>query len=109
MQITKIIIDDRGEELKRKTLITSDENTTGKTTFIRLILYSLGFNIPSTKKINFNKLTTRLFFEKNNEKYQFIRQANKIYVYRNDNLIDKYFLPEDEQTILSYYSNISSP
>lgn len=109
MQITKIIIDDRGEELKRKTLITSDENTTGKTTFIRLILYSLGFNIPSTKKINFNKLTIRLFFEKNNEKYQFIRQANKIYVYRNDNLIDKYFLPEDEQTILSYYSNISSP
>lgn len=50
MQITKIIIDDRGEELKSKTLITSDENTTGKTTFIRLILYSLGFNIPSTKK-----------------------------------------------------------
>ena len=109
MQITKIIIDDRGEELKSKTLITSDENTTGKTTFIRLILYSLGFNIPSTKKINFNKLTTRLFFEKNNEKYQFIRQASKIYVYKNDNLIDKYFLPEDEQTILSYYSNISSP
>lgn len=104
-----MIVDDRGEELKSKTLITSDENTTGKTTFIRLILYSMGFNIPSTKKINFNKLTTRLFFEKDNEKYQFIRQANKIYLYKSDNLIDKYILPEDEQTILSYYSNISSP
>lgn len=109
MQITRMIVDDRGEELKSKTLITSDENTTGKTTFIRLILYSMGFNIPSTKKINFNKLTTRLFFEKDNEKYQFIRQANKIYLYKSDNLIDKYILPEDEQTILSYYSNISSP
>lgn len=104
-----MIVDDRGEELKSKTLITSDENTTGKTTFIRLILYSMGFNIPSTKKINFNKLTTRLFFEKDNKKYQFIRQANKIYLYKSDNLIDKYILPEDEQTILSYYSNISSP
>lgn len=104
-----MIVDDRGEELKSKTLITSDENTTGKTTFIRLILYSMGFNIPSTKKINFNKLTTRLFFEKDNEKYQFIRQANKIYLYKSGNLIDKYILPEDEQTILSYYSNISSP
>ena len=104
-----MIVDDRGEELKSKTLITSDEDTTGKTTFIRLILYSMGFNIPSTKKINFNKLTTRLFFEKDNEKYQFIRQANKIYLYKSDNLIDKYILPEDEQTILSYYSNISSP
>ncbi|WP_304682682.1 hypothetical protein [Lactobacillus taiwanensis] len=109
MQITRMIVDDRGEELKSKTLITSDENTTGKTTFIRLILYSMGFNIPSTKKINFNKLTTRLFFEKDNKKYQFIRQANKIYLYKSDNLIDKYILPEDEQTILSYYSNISSP
>lgn len=109
MQITRMIVDDRGEELKSKTLITSDENTTGKITFIRLILYSMGFNIPSTKKINFNKLTTRLFFEKDNEKYQFIRQANKIYLYKSDNLIDKYILPEDEQTILSYYSNISSP
>lgn len=104
-----MIVDDRGEELKSKTLITSDENTTGKTTFIRLILYSMGFNIPSTKKINFNKLTTRIFFEKDNEKYQFIRQANKIYLYKSNNLIDKYILPEDEQTILSYYSNISSP
>lgn len=109
MQITRMIVDDRGEELKSKTLITSDENTTGKTTFIRLILYSMGFNIPSTKKINFNKLTTRIFFEKDNEKYQFIRQANKIYLYKSNNLIDKYILPEDEQTILSYYSNISSP
>lgn len=104
-----MIVDDRGEELKSKTLITSDENTTGKTTFIRLILYSMGFNITSTKKINFNKLTTRIFFEKDNEKYQFIRQANKIYLYKSNNLIDKYILPEDEQTILSYYSNISSP
>ena len=36
----------------------SNENTKGKTTFLRGLLYSLGFSIPNTKKIDFSKLMT---------------------------------------------------
>ena len=36
-------------------LIFSEENSKGKTTLLRLMLYSLGYNIPSTKKIRFDR------------------------------------------------------
>ena len=36
-------------------LIHSDENSCGKTTLLRFMLYSLGYNIPNTKKIRFNR------------------------------------------------------
>ncbi len=34
--------------------INSKKNSVGKTTLIRFILFGLGYQIPSTKKINFN-------------------------------------------------------
>ena len=36
-------------------LIHSYENSKGKTTLLRFLLYSLGYNIPSTKKIKFDQ------------------------------------------------------
>lgn len=36
-------------------LIHSNENSCGKTTLLRFMLYSLGYNIPSTRKIKFNR------------------------------------------------------
>lgn len=36
-------------------LIFSKENSTGKTTLLRFILYSLGYNIPNTKNIRFDR------------------------------------------------------
>ena len=36
-------------------LIHSRENSVGKTTFLRFILYSLGFNIPNTRGIKFER------------------------------------------------------
>ena len=46
-------------------LIHSAENSCGKTTLLRFMLYSLGYNIPSTKKIRFNRceVETILFTE----------------------------------------------
>ena len=36
-------------------LIFSKENSKGKTTLLRLMLYSLGYNIPNTRKIKFER------------------------------------------------------
>jgi hypothetical protein len=36
-------------------LVHSLKNSTGKTTLLRLILYSLGYNIPNTRKIKFER------------------------------------------------------
>ena len=36
-------------------LIFSKENSKGKTTLLRFVLYSLGYNIPSTRKIRFDR------------------------------------------------------
>lgn len=36
-------------------LIHSSQNSCGKTTLLRFMLYALGYNIPSTKKIKFNR------------------------------------------------------
>lgn len=36
-------------------LIHSDRNSRGKTTLVRFLLYSLGYNIPNTRKIKFDR------------------------------------------------------
>ena len=43
-----------------KCLIYSDENSRGKTTLLRMLLFALGYNIPPTKKISFSKYVFEL-------------------------------------------------
>lgn len=47
-------------------LIFSRENSKGKTTLLRFMLYSLGYNIPSTRKIKFEQceVTTKIYCDK---------------------------------------------
>lgn len=45
---------------KYNNLIYSKQNTRGKTTLIRFMLYGLGYNIPNTKKIKFDKCNVTL-------------------------------------------------
>lgn len=45
------------------TLIFSIDNSVGKSTLLRMIFYSLGYNIPSTQKVRFNKLYTEMELE----------------------------------------------
>ena len=42
------------------TLIHSNNNSVGKTTLVRLILYGMGYAIPSTRGLNFDKLNVKL-------------------------------------------------
>ena len=44
-------------------LVHSCKNSCGKTTLLRFILHGLGYNIPNTRKINFNNCEVRISIE----------------------------------------------
>lgn len=54
-------------EFGEKTEIHSDINSVGKSTLLRLLFYAMGYPIPSTKKIRFSKLQTKLVLETEKE------------------------------------------
>ena len=73
-------------EFKNKTLITSKgENSRGKTTLIRFILFSLGFNVPLTDGMNSQDFKTNIEFTNNGTKFIVKRENSNIEVFR-DNL-----------------------
>lgn len=109
MRLIRLIINNKEAKFKGNTLITSKKNTSGKTTFIRLILYSVGWNIPSTKKINFSKLVTRLYVDIDKQLYCFVRHNTDVDIYRNGKYIDKFDTRSDLNELLSIYSTLSSP
>ena len=75
-------------------LIHSDDNTVGKTTLLRLILYSLGYPIPNTKNIRFEKCITETIVEQSSITYH-IRRENE-YLLVNDGVkTDYYILPTE--------------
>ena len=66
------------ETFGKKTLIWSSNNSNGKTTLIRFILYSMGFDVPSTKKINFAKYNTIIELSEPNVKITRKRELLKV-------------------------------
>ena len=54
------------EFIDQTNLIFSEENSCGKTTLVRLILYSLGYQIPNTKNIKFENCSVRCALELDN-------------------------------------------
>lgn len=89
---------------KKVNLIHSNENSKGKTTLLRLMLYALGYSIPNTKKINFNKCEVEMLIE--------TEKKSEIKLTRNDLFsiqveIDSekrtYVLPEQHNEIISLF------
>lgn len=85
------------------TLIHSDLNSYGKTTLLRLVLYSLGYQIPSTKGMNFKETSTRLEIEKNNETYVIKRPVSPmgdiIILETKDGFERQYILPNQQEEL----------
>lgn len=65
-------------EFGDKTAIYSDKNSVGKSTLLRLLFYSIGYSIPSTKKIRFNKFETILNLETKNGNCEIYRRDKNI-------------------------------
>ncbi|MBR2694411.1 MAG: hypothetical protein IKE69_09370 [Thermoguttaceae bacterium] len=82
-------------------LIHSRQNSKGKTTLLRLLLYSLGYNVPSIRKIKFEQceVKTILYSEKVGQ-VTLSRTANShIVLFINDKCIT-YVLPEQQHELL---------
>lgn len=85
---------------KKTNLIYSTKNSCGKTTFIRSILYALGYGIPSTKGLPFKKMEFELIVESKNIEYKLIRRQDYMSV-MNAEEERNYTLPIDLYDIQS--------
>lgn len=66
------------------TLIHSNNNSVGKTTLVRLILYGMGYAIPSTRGLNFDKLNVKLtLIDEKKEKMLFCRSNGNLNIIYN--------------------------
>ena len=89
-----------------KCLIYSDENSRGKTTLLRMLLFALGYNIPPTKKISFSKYVFELEIF-TNKRIILTRRNSKINV-SYDNFNDDFILPQQELELHSKIFEISN-
>ena len=64
------------EFINQTNLIFSEANSCGKTTLIRLILYSLGYQIPNTKNIKFENCSVKCSLELDNGKIILLHRPN---------------------------------
>lgn len=88
----------------KSNLIFSNKNTVGKSTYLRLLFFSLGYPIPDMKGINFNTIYTEMLVEVNNQKYTITRQHNLLSV-KKDLTYTEFILPSEHMAFLSYIFN----
>ena len=81
-------------------IVYSKNNSTGKTTFLRAIFYALGYPIPSTKGLSFEKMEFWLTVKNKNKIYKLYRHKSLLTVDYEDAQID-YSLPTDFHEIIS--------
>lgn len=91
-------------------LITSnDVNSTGKSTYCRLIFYALGYTIPSTEGINFDRVDTTAYIENNGQKYIVRRSFKVLVVEATDGSWSKtYTLPDEHISFISYIFGVDN-
>lgn len=89
-------------------LITSyNENSVGKSTYCRLIFFSLGYTIPATEGINFEKLETSLYVE-NNKKHFIINRVGKSLFLETDSFNKIYSLPDEHMSFIAYLFGVDN-
>lgn len=78
-------------------MFKSEKNSQGKTTFLRGLLYSLGFNVPNTKNVKFEKYDFQTLVITNNHKELLISRSDSI-IRINDQF---YSYPDDYNRVIS--------
>lgn len=87
-------------------LIYSEKNSCGKTTLVRFILYALGYSIPSTKKIKFEKCFVKVQLVLDNRKCVYLtRESNSTISFICGNEEKIYVLPEQIRELHSKIFN----
>ena len=75
-------------------LVHSDDNTVGKTTLLRLMLYALGYQIPNTKNMKFEKCITQVVLTSNGKTFH-IKRENEYLLVDNETSTEYYILPTE--------------
>ncbi|WP_033163332.1 hypothetical protein [Sharpea azabuensis] len=81
-------------------IIYSKKNSTGKTTFLRAIFYALGYSVPSTRGIKFDKMEFWLTIENREKIYKLYRHGSYLSIDYDNKKMD-YSLPTDFHEILT--------
>ena len=115
MRIEKLILEEKPNVCddtfhENFNLITSnDTNSSGKSTYCRLIFYALGYTVPSTEGIVFDKLDTTIFIENKGKKFVVKRSAKILTVeLENETWVKQYVLPEEHISFVAYVFGVDN-
>lgn len=97
------------EFYEKANLIHSKHNSKGKTTLLRFLLYSLGYNIPNTRKIKFERceVETVIFSEIKGDITLLRRESNYIVLSTANERIT-FVLPEQQNELHAYLFGIDN-
>lgn len=99
MKIKTIIIDNKQFDFSHTTLIHSKHNSVGKTTLIRLLLYGMGYTIPSTNGFDFNSKRIKLvLLDSQNEEMTFLRNGYELRIY-SKKIKKEYYLKKNGEDL----------
>lgn len=90
----------------KRNLIYSKSNSKGKSTYLRLLFYALGYSIPQMKDIKYSDIVTELYFEEKGIEFCATREKNLFWVenFTNQEVI-YYSLPSEQEAFLAYIFN----
>ena len=94
----------------RNNLIHSLTNSKGKTTLLRIMLYSIGYSIPNTKHIKFEncKVESQITLD-NGEVLSLCRESRDYIELKRNASVVTYILPSDEVALHKIIFNASYP
>lgn len=115
MLIEKLIVEEKPNDScdnfhRHFNLITSnDTNSSGKSTYCRLIFYAMGYSIPSTEGIFFDRLDTTIYLDNNGRKFIVKRTGKALTVELvGESWIKKYIIPEEHISFITYVFGVEN-
>lgn len=96
-------VEDTFEEV---TLIHSEKNSCGKSTYLRCLFYGLGYPIPQMKGFDYAQITTEICLEEKGKEFLIVRRLNSLTVICQENQAEIIFsLPHEHNAFLGYIFN----
>lgn len=100
IKVTEGLFNRKVDLIPRVNLVHSHRNSAGKTTLIRLILYSLGYNIPNTRKMKFEDCEVESVIDTENSGEMILTRTSSDYIVARINGSRRTFvLPEQQHKL----------
>lgn len=91
-------------------LIHSNSNSKGKTTLVRLLLYAMGYPVPSTQGVRFQSLKTKVCIERDDDSITIERSNDSLKINNEKNeKITVFTLPMENTEVLSFLYGFDQP